>query len=106
MKNHLFLTLLCATNLLFGQSYVPERHNHRLKIPPSVPINAYAFNLRQVRLSAGSPFKNAMDLDATYLLSIKPDRLLHRFHAHAALFSLLGFFHSKRMGRTPNGLRS
>jgi DUF1680 family protein len=68
-----------------AQSYAPEKTDPKIKIKPAVPLQAYAFNLRQVKLLDGSPFKNAMDKDAAYLLSIEPDRLLHRFHANAGL---------------------
>ncbi|MFZ5999428.1 MAG: beta-L-arabinofuranosidase domain-containing protein, partial [Bacteroidota bacterium] len=38
-----------------------------------------------MRLLGESPFKNAMNKDADYILSLEPDRLLHRFHANAGL---------------------
>lgn len=81
-------TLLCFMLIslsLMAQSYVPEKNNPKIKAPTKVPIQAYAFNLKKVKLLDGSPFKKAMDLDAEYLLDIKPDRLLHRFHKHAGL---------------------
>ena len=42
------------------------------------------FPLEDVRLLQ-SPFKNAMDKDAAYLLSLKPDRFLYRFRLNAGL---------------------
>ncbi|MBS1508588.1 MAG: glycoside hydrolase family 127 protein [Bacteroidetes bacterium] len=48
-------------------------------------MQAYAFNIHDVRLLDGSPFKNAMDKDAAYLLSIETNRLLHRFYLNAGL---------------------
>ncbi|MBL7847187.1 MAG: glycoside hydrolase family 127 protein [Cyclobacteriaceae bacterium] len=69
----------------FGQGYLPEKNNSKIKVKPAVDVSAYAFNLRDVRLLDGSPFKNAMDKDAAYLLTLEPDRLLHRFHANAGL---------------------
>jgi hypothetical protein len=78
--------------LIFGmgiaaqsQSYVPEKNNLKIKIKPSVAIEGFAFNLKDVRLLHGSPFKNAMDKDAAYLLLIEPNRLLHRFYKNAGL---------------------
>jgi hypothetical protein len=44
-----------------------------------------SFPLSQVRLLPGSPFYNAMRKDAEYLLSIEPDRLLHRFYTNSGL---------------------
>jgi len=43
-----------------------------------------AFDLSAVRLLPG-PFKTAQELDAQYLLSLEPDRLLHNFRVNAGL---------------------
>src|SRR6185436_431475 len=82
--------ILCCLFLLVGlachgQSYVPEKMNSRIKVKPSVDLQAFAFSLNDVRLLDGSPFKNAMEKDAQYLLTLDPDRLLHRFHLNAGL---------------------
>lgn len=68
-----------------GQGYLPEKNNPKIKVKPVVDVQAYAFPLKDVRLLDGSPFKNAMDKDFAYLLTLEPDRLLHRFHANAGL---------------------
>ena len=68
----------------FCQSYVAEWRNPKMKINPVVPVKAYAFNLKDVKITGGI-FKKAMDLDAAYLLEIEPGRLLHRFYEHAGL---------------------
>jgi uncharacterized protein len=47
--------------------------------PPVAP-----FDLAAVRLLSG-PFKAAQELDAQYLLTLEPDRLLHNFRANANL---------------------
>jgi len=78
------LVLLCAYSAL-GQGYLPEKNNPKIKVKPVIDVQVYAFNLKDVRLLDGSPFKNAMDKDAAYLLTLEPDRLLHRFHANAGL---------------------
>lgn len=70
---------------VWGQGYLPEKNNPKTKVKPAVDVQAYAFSLHDVRLLEGSPFKNAMDKDAAYLLTLEPDRLLHRFHAFAGL---------------------
>jgi len=69
----------------YAQSYLPEKNNPKIKVKPITDVQAYAFNLNDIRLLDGSPFKNAMDKDAAYLLTIEPDRLLHRFHSFAGL---------------------
>ena len=87
MKSEMFSTvfLLLVSLAIHGQSYVPEFKNDRVKVSPVAPIKSYAFNLKDVRLLDGSPFKNAMEKDAAYLLVVEPDRLLYRFYQNAGL---------------------
>jgi DUF1680 family protein len=68
-----------------AQGYLTEKNDSRVAIKPKVKINAYGFDLKDVRLLDGSPFKNAMEKDAAYLLTIEPKRLLHRFYLNASL---------------------
>src|SRR5258708_25779243 len=56
----------------------------RSEVKPAVSFQARAFPLANVRLLNG-PFKRAMDLDARYLLSLEPDRLLSWFRKEAGL---------------------
>jgi hypothetical protein len=84
MKKTFTSALILAAAVCCAQSYVPEKSNTLVKAPPAIPIKAYAFNLKEVKL-LNSPFKHALSLDSAYLLSLKPDRLLHRFHKHAGL---------------------
>src|SRR3954453_14750758 len=49
-----------------------------------VALQAVPFPLADVRLLDG-PFKQAQRLDAEYLLSLEPDRLLHTFRINAGL---------------------
>ncbi|HLO82702.1 MAG TPA: beta-L-arabinofuranosidase domain-containing protein [Chitinophagaceae bacterium] len=46
---------------------------------------AKPFPLEEVSLSKPSPFFNAREKNLAYLLLLKPDRLLHRFHQNAHL---------------------
>jgi hypothetical protein len=59
----------------------------RLQAQPVTPViqTLQPFSLSQVKLLPGSPFHNAMQRDAEYLLSIEPDRLLHRFYVNSRL---------------------
>lgn len=54
------------------------------KVGPKVRIQAYPFSLKDVRLLEG-PFKQAMERDLKYMLSLEPDRLLHTFRVTAGL---------------------
>ncbi len=83
-KNILFLCFIISA-FAHAQSYVPEKNNGLLKVKPVTNLETYAFNLRDVKLLNGSPFKNAQDKDAAYLLLLKPDRLLYRFYQNAGL---------------------
>jgi DUF1680 family protein len=62
----------------------PQPSDMTFLVAPKVPIKARAFSLKDVRLLDG-PFKKAMDLDAKYLLELKPDRLLSRVREYAGL---------------------
>ncbi|MEO7212939.1 beta-L-arabinofuranosidase domain-containing protein [Mucilaginibacter sp.] len=85
-----FKLTLCLVACLAGaqtiqaQSYVPEWNDTRIKIKPVVPVKAYAFDLKDVRLLE-SPFKKAMNADVAYLLPIDPNRLLSAFRSHSGL---------------------
>jgi DUF1680 family protein len=48
------------------------------------PAPVTPFDLASVRLLPG-PFKTAQELDAQYLLTLEPDRLLHNFRVNAGL---------------------
>jgi uncharacterized protein len=73
-----------ATLSLTAQSYVPEYANKKEMIASVISVQAYPFDIRDVRLLDG-PFKQAMEADARYLLVIEPDRLLSEFRVHAGL---------------------
>ncbi len=77
--------LLAVTLMINAQSYVPELKNDKVVVNPLAPIKAYAFNLTDVKLLGGSPFKTAMEKDAAYLLVLEPNRLLFRFYQNAGL---------------------
>jgi len=88
MKKRSFLVIVLLHGIISGtiaQSYLPEKNNSKIKVKLVVDIQAYAFNLKDIRLLEGSPFKNAMDKDAAYLLLLDPNRLLHRFYKNAGL---------------------
>lgn len=80
----LLALLLFTTSICFAQSYVPEENNPRVKVKPVVPIKAWSFHPADVEL-LDSEFKEAMKVDAAYLLKIEPDRLLSQFRSHSGL---------------------
>ena len=67
------------SSVLLAQDY------SKYKVKPAVTQKVKPFNLNDVRLSEGSPFKHAMDINAKYLLELDADRLLHRYRKNAGL---------------------
>ncbi len=74
---HFVLTCL---GLLLSASSI----NADTPVPDRIRRQAHAFDLADVRLLDG-PFKNAMLLDAEYLLRLEPDRFLSWFRKEAGL---------------------
>mgnify|MGYP000212259804 CR=1 FL=1 len=74
MKKHIVIWVLMG---LLAESWavVAESTQPKIKVAPKTPIEAYAFNLHDVRLLDG-PFRAAMERDAIYLLTLEPDHLL------------------------------
>ncbi|MBN2505842.1 MAG: glycoside hydrolase family 127 protein [Verrucomicrobia bacterium] len=54
------------------------------RVQPVIVLKAVPFSLTEVRLLEG-PFRDAMQRDRDYLLSVDPDRLLHTFRVNAGL---------------------
>jgi uncharacterized protein len=84
MRKILILLFLFDGLSVCAQSYVPEWANGKETVKPVAAVQAYPFDIRDLRLLA-SPFKQAMEADARYLLTIEPDRLLSEFRTHAGL---------------------
>lgn len=80
----LLISIGIQSNAVHAQSYVPEWHDKRMQVNMQAAVKAYSFNLSDVKLLA-SPFKQAMQIDESYLLSLQPDRLLSAFRAHSGL---------------------
>lgn len=84
-----FILLLFIFFLLIKKSESQSYTNEVVPVTLTISNNfkkssVRFFPLSQVKL-LNSPFSHAQDLDASYLLSLKPDRLLHRFHKNAGL---------------------
>lgn len=79
-----FAVMFLSANA-FGQSYIPQKNNTLFKVQPAIKAGAYAFNLKDVRLTGESPFRHAMKINGDYILSLKADRLLNRFYKNSGL---------------------
>lgn len=84
MKKVFFVVFLFSVSWSYGQSYIPEKKNTKVKVQPVVQVKAFAFPSSDVKLLQ-SPFTKAMQLDSAYLLSLSADRLLYRFYENAGL---------------------
>ena len=65
---HLNIFLVCLLIISipgYGQAYAPEKGNTMMKVKPVPTLNAYTFNLQDVRLTDG-PFLRAMEADKKY----------------------------------------
>lgn len=74
-----FLICSCFSQTLLAQDY------SKYKVKPVVTQKAKPFDIKNVRLLDGSPFKHAMDLNARYLLELDADRFLYRWRKNAGL---------------------
>lgn len=78
------LSTLMLINNIEAQSYLANKNELQVKVPAFIPIKAYGFPLSDITLLNG-PFKKAMQLDSSYLMSLSPNRLLARFYINANL---------------------
>lgn len=81
----MFMLAVSAINNATAQAYLPEKNNSKFKVHPVTKPQAYAFNLKDVRLIDNSPFKHAMEIDGAYMLSLSADKLLNRFYKNSGL---------------------
>ncbi len=78
-------SLRTVTVILFASvSLSPGAAGDSLRIPRAVPDAARPLPLSSVRVTGG-PLKHAQDLDAAYLLSLEPDRMLAYYRQRAGL---------------------
>lgn len=86
MKKFFFVLIISARSIFsFAQSYIPVRNDNRFKVKPVALVEAYGFNLSDVRILPGTPFANAELKDSAYLMKLEPNRLLSRFYKNAHL---------------------
>ncbi len=94
MKRYFFLILIISfilTSLFKISAYSSGKEAKACgastpieKVKSVISLQAYPFNLTQVKL-LGGPFQEAMERDKSYMLSLDPDRLLHNFRLNAGL---------------------
>ena len=67
-----------------GRAQYAGQHPSAMAAKIKVPVKAYSFELKDVRLLPG-PFKDNMERDAAWIMSIGTDRLLHDFRVNAGM---------------------
>jgi len=90
--------LLCFHLAAFSQSHYPGQHAGKYKIKDQLNPFLYSFDLQDVRL-LDSRFKQNMEREQKWLLSIGVNRLLHSFRTNAGIYSGNegGYFNSPRL---------
>lgn len=79
MKKIYFILLsFLISYSLVAQSIYPGQHTGKIKQPLTGEVKAFSFDLNEIRL-LDSPFKENMDRESKWILSIGVDRLLHSF---------------------------
>ena len=86
LKRLLFLTILCAFGPTHAFSQYVGQFSTNQTIKPQIPIKAYSFDLSDVKL-LDSRFKDNMERDGKWLLSINNKRLLHTWRIYAGIQS-------------------
>ncbi|MDK2842589.1 MAG: uncharacterized protein PWQ17_2095 [Anaerophaga sp.] len=100
--NKISLTLFCLvffSPFIVAQSVYPGQHEGKITLPLQGEIKAYAFDLKDIRL-LDSPFRQNMERDSEWIMSLGTDRLLHSFRTSAGVYAGLegGYSTVKKLG--------
>jgi hypothetical protein len=84
---------------LSAQSVYLGQHEEKITQPLTVQVKAYGFDLRDVRL-LDSPFRQNMERESQWIMSLSVDRLLHSFRTSAGVYAGKegGYFTVKKLG--------
>lgn len=98
-KIYLLLILFICTHAMSAQSVYPGQHKGKITQPLRGKVQAYAFDLKDIRL-LDSPFKDNMQRESAWILSLGVDRLLHSFRTSAGSWAGLegGYTAIKKLG--------
>jgi DUF1680 family protein len=80
------LLLVCGPLLSHAQSHYPGQHAGKFALNDRLKPVVYSFDLQDVRL-LDSRFKQNMEREQQWLLSMPVDRLLHSFRTQAGIYS-------------------
>ena len=76
--------IACYAFNVQAQSLYPGQQLDKLMVNTQAPIKASSFDLKDIRL-LDSPFKDNMEREQKWLLSLSPDQLLYTFRLYAGI---------------------
>lgn len=82
----LFFLFIIGGTFVQAQSLYPGQQKGKLKVDSQIPVKASSFDLKDVRLLEGS-FKDNMERESKWLLSITTDQLLYTFRLYAGIIA-------------------
>ncbi len=85
MKFNVGAKFVCVAIMIAMASMASAQLKNLYVIKPVIKRGAVPFSLGDVRLLPGNPFSEAMKENTGYLLSLDPDRFLHRWRTNAGL---------------------
>lgn len=89
MKGKIWITMACLIGLdgtLLAQSAYPGQSQEKFQVSLAVPVAAECVNLQDVRLLP-SRFRENLERDSAWMVSIGVDQLLHSFRTTAGVFA-------------------
>src|SRR3954451_9834526 len=88
LKKFFTIIVLISVYSVFamGQSHYPGQHQGKFTIADQLKPAVYAFDLDEVRL-LDSRFKENMEREQKWLLSIGTNQLLHSFRTNAGVYA-------------------
>ena len=88
MKQKLYIALACLalSGMSSAQSVYPGLFEGKMEKEVSIPLQVEAFDLRDVRLLS-SRFRENMERDSAWMVSMDVDRLLHSFRTNAGVYA-------------------
>lgn len=100
--NKLVITIFCIVALspvVVAQSIYPGQHEGKITLPLQGEVKAYSFDLKDIRL-LDSPFRQNMERESRWIMSLGIDRLLHSFRTSAGIYAGLegGYSSIKKLG--------
>jgi len=81
----IILGILIIAPLISTAQYVGQ-HQGEVSVTTKFPVKAYSFDLQDVQL-LDSRFKQNMDREGQWMLSLPVERLLHSFYVNAGMFT-------------------